>query len=397
MKKGFLSIVALIVSIVLLILSLQLYLDTRRQLLFDAVKRQDTTLPQILPDSLHNTRETPITRTIEKVSGAIIGVHVTRLQQYTHDPFFGDPFFNRFFPNNIFRRKIQSLGSGVIISDDGYIVTNNHVLGKNALEIYITLSGGSRHKAELVGADPLTDIALLKIDAEDLPFIEMGDSDEIIIGEWVLALGNPFGLFEVSNQPIVTAGIISSKHMNFGETDQGYVYQDMIQTDASINSGNSGGALVNMHGELIGINTFIFSGNSGGSGGSVGIGFAIPINRVRDIVRQLREKGSIERNWDLGISAQSLNPSLIQYYGLDTDHGVIIIDIQKGKAGDKAGLKVGDIILSVNNQEVRNNQDVIDIINTSYLKVGDRIRLLISRDGSELSVELTLESAGRRN
>jgi serine protease Do len=397
MKKGWFSVIALIVSLVLLILSFQLYLDSRRQLLMETALQQEPRMITGLPqDTLGSVRETPITRTIQQVSGAIIGVHATRIQQYSGDPFFGDPFFSHFFPNNIFRRKIQSLGSGVVISKDGYIVTNSHVLGQNALEIYVTLAGGERYKAELIGSDPLTDIALLKIDKKDLSCIRMGDSDEILIGEWVLALGNPFGLFNVSNQPIVTAGIISSLHMNFGETEQGYVYQDMIQTDASINSGNSGGALVNMRGELIGINTFIFSGNDAGSGGSVGIGFAIPINRVRGIVDELKEDGSIERNWDFGISGQPLNPSIVNYYGLEADHGIIIIDIQKGKAGDKAGLKVGDIILSVNNQEVRRNRDVIDIINTAYLKVGDTVTMQINRDGKEFTVEIELEAAVER-
>ncbi|MDD3095991.1 MAG: trypsin-like peptidase domain-containing protein [Candidatus Marinimicrobia bacterium] len=394
MKKGFLSALALMVSVILLILSFQLYLDTRRQLLFEKIL-PETALPEALKavpgDSLCYQRETAITRTTQKVAPAIIGVHVTRIQQYSTNPFFNDPFFRQFFPNSIYRRKIQSLGSGVIISPDGYIVTNSHVLGENALEIYVTLAGGKRYKAERIGSDPLTDIALLKIDAAEIPYVPMGDSDEILLGEWVLALGNPFGLFNVSNQPIVTAGIISSLHMNFGETDEGYIYQDMIQTDASINSGNSGGALVNMRGELIGINTFIFTGTNGSGGGYVGIGFAIPINRVKGIVQELKNEGKIERNWDLGISGQPLTPSIVKYYNLDTDQGVILIDVQAGKAGDKAGLKVGDIILSVNDQEIRRNQDVIDIINTSYLKVGDSVRLLIHREGHEFSVEIKLE------
>lgn len=397
MKKGFFSILALIISVVLLILSFQLYLDTRRHLLFEE-KLSEIRIPRTVPDdSLCTQRETAITRTIREVSPAIIGVHVTRIQQYPGNPFFNDPFFRQFFPNSIYRRKIQSLGSGVIISPDGYIVTNSHVLGDNALEIYVTLPGGKRYPAELIGSDPLTDIALLKIDAENIHCIRMGDSDDILLGEWVLALGNPFGLFNISNQPIVTLGIISSLHMNFGETEQGYIYQDMIQTDASINSGNSGGALVNMEGELIGINTFIFSGNNNGGGGSVGIGFAIPINRVKGIVQELKSEGKIERNWDLGISGQPLTQSIIKYYNLDTDHGVILIDVQAGKAGDKAGLKVGDIILSVNDQEIRRNQDVIDIINTAYLKVGDSVRLLIHRDGREFSIEIELERSTRRN
>ncbi len=394
MKKGFLSIFALIISVVLLILSFQLYLESRRELPHEE-KPLQIQIPQVFPgDSLCCERESAITHTIENIAPAIIGVHVTRIQQYSSNPFFNDPFFRQFFPNSIQRRKIQSLGSGVIISPDGYIVTNSHVLGENAVEIYVTLPGGKRYKAELVGSDPLTDVALLKINVENVHYIKMGDSDAIMLGEWVLALGNPFGLFNVSNQPIVTLGIISSLHMNFGETEEGYIYQDMIQTDASINSGNSGGALVNIRGELIGINTFIFSGND--KGGSVGIGFAIPINRVKAIAEELKKEGKIERNWDLGISGQPLTQSLIRYYNLDTDHGVILIDVQPEKAGDRAGLKVGDIILSVNDQEIRRNQDVIDVINTAYLRVGDSVRLLIYREGREFEVQIELGRSTRK-
>ncbi|MEA2077306.1 MAG: trypsin-like peptidase domain-containing protein [Candidatus Marinimicrobia bacterium] len=397
MKKNIISIIALIVSVILLIVSLQFYLDTRRHMLIDSIQAIDSTYsyqstPQErdqINENLRTERETAITGTIFNTSSAITGIHVTRIKQYTSNPFFSDPFFSRFFPNNVYKKRIQSLGSGVLISSDGYIVTNAHVLGENAVEVYATLMGGARYPAEVIGTDALTDIALLKIDAENLPYIKMGNSDEIIIGEWVIALGNPFGLFSVSNKPIVTAGIISSIHMDFGETESGHVYQDMIQTDASINSGNSGGALVNMSGELIGINTFIFNSSTGGSG-SIGIGFAIPINRVQQIVYDLKNHGQIARNWDFGISGQPLTQSIIDYYNLDTDHGIIIIDIHEGKAGEIAGLQIGDIILSVNNQTVMRNQDVINIINNSYLKVGDSIIALINRDGTEFSVQIDL-------
>ena len=398
MKKGFFSIITLIICFVLLIISLQFYLDTRRHLLFESIQTVDTTLTvqqqqqdRILKnETIKNGRETAITETIASSSPAITGIHVTRVQQYSNNPFFSDPFFSRFFPNNTYKKRIQSLGSGVLISPDGYIVTNAHVLGNNAVEIYATLMGGARYPAEIVGRDELTDIALLKIDAENLPFIKMGKSDAIIIGEWVIALGNPFGLFDVSNKPIVTAGIISSIHMDFGENESGHVYQDMIQTDASINSGNSGGALVNMSGELIGINTFIFNANTGSSG-SIGIGFAIPINRIKQIVNDLKTSGEIARNWDFGISGQALTQSIIEYYNLETDYGVIIIDIKEGKAGEAAGLKIGDIIISINDQPVMRNQDVINIINNSYLRIGDSITALINRDGTEFSIEIKLD------
>ncbi len=397
MKKGLFSIVTLIICFVLLILSLQFYLDTRRHLLFESIQQADSTQilmsqqqdRMLINNDIRSERETAITETIASSSPAISGIHVTRIQQFSNNPFFSDPFFSRFFPNNTYKKRIQSLGSGVLISPDGYIVTNAHVLGNNAVEIYATLMGGARYSAEIIGKDELTDIALLKIDAENLPYVKMGNSDEIIIGEWVIALGNPFGLFDVSNKPIVTAGIISSIHMDFGENESGHVYQDMIQTDASINSGNSGGALVNMSGELIGINTFIFNAATG-STGSIGIGFAIPINRVKQIVNDLKTTGEIARNWDFGISGQALTQSVVEYYNLEIDHGVIIIDIKEGKAGENAGLKIGDIILSINGQPVMRNQDVIDIINNSYLRIGDSITALINREGSEFSVQIDL-------
>lgn len=400
-KKGLISIIALFLCVILFILSLQFYLDTRRHLLFEQANQQSVDTVYVRADSqemrlainksLEAQRQTAITKTIHKTSPAITGIHVTRIRQYSSNPFFSDPFFSRFFPNNVYKKKIQSLGSGVIISEDGYIVTNAHVLGENAIEVYATLSGGERFKTEIIGSDALTDIALLKIKSETpLPSVDLGNSDDIIIGEWVIALGNPFGLFDVSNKPIATAGIISSLNMNFGETESGHVYQDMIQTDASINSGNSGGALINMDGELIGINTFIFNAGNNSSGGSIGIGFAIPINRVQEIVDYLKKNGEIARNWDFGITGQPLTQSIIDYYDLDTDHGIIIIDVQKGKAGEKAGLQVADIILAINNQEVKNNQDVINIINNSYLKIGDKIQALINRNGAELSMEIEL-------
>lgn len=397
MKKNIISMIALVVSVILLIVSLQFYLDTRRHLLFESMQADSSSVPaestvierQAVNEDLEYCRETAITHAITTSSPAITGIHVTRIKQYSNNPFFSDPFFSRFFPNNIYKKKVQSLGSGVLISSDGYIVTNAHVLGDNAVEVYATLIGGTRFPADVIGIDPLTDIALLKIEAENLPYIKLGDSKDIIIGEWVIALGNPFGLFNVGNKPIATAGIISSIHMDFGETESGHVYQDMIQTDASINSGNSGGALVNMSGELIGINTFIFNGNTGGSG-SIGIGFAIPIDRVKMIIEDLKNNGQILRNWDLGISAQPLTKSIIDYYNLQTDHGIIVTAIQEGKAGEKAGLMIGDIILSVNDQSVTENKDVVDIINNSYLKIGDKINALINRDGSEFSLEIEL-------
>lgn len=396
MKRGVFSLIALFISCLCLILAFQSFLDSRRQTsvpveMIDSLVAERINAMNI-NQQLNINRETAVTRAISSASPAIVGIHVDKIREYSKNTFINDPFFSRFFPNNTYKKKIQSLGSGVIISPDGLIVTNSHVLGENPVDIYITLSGGEKYKAEVVGSDPLTDLALLRIDLENCPFIPMADSDNIMIGEWVVALGNPFGLFNYSNQPIATLGIISSLHMDFGETKGGQVYQDMIQTDASINSGNSGGALVNMQGKLIGINTFIFSGSKTGTQtGSVGIGFSIPSNRVQFITNELSENGQVEWDWDLGISGQALNTSLVDYYQLDVDHGIIITAVEENKTGANANIQIGDIIQSINGQDVNSIQDIVTTVQSAYLRAGDYITLLVYRDGAQMSVEVELE------
>ena len=233
-------------------------------------------------DDIAGSRKNIITETVKKVSPAVVGINVIEIQQY-RDPlgsFFDDPFFRQFFGDRRSRsREVKELGSGYIISPDGYIVTNDHVAG-NASRITITLTDGISYDAKLIGSDPVSDIALLKIDGENFPYVEPGNSDEIIIGEWAIALGNPFGLFEVNDKPTVTVGVISATGMNLEPINDRY-YLNMIQTDAAINGGNSGGPLVNSLGEVIGMNTLIFTA---GSQGSIGLGFAIPINKVKSII-----------------------------------------------------------------------------------------------------------------
>jgi len=219
----------------------------------------------------------------------------------------------------------------------------------------------------------------------------MSNSDEIIIGEWVVALGNPFGLFDLNFQPVATIGIISSTNLDFGEQQSGRVYQDMIQTDASINSGNSGGALVNVLGEIIGINTFIFSNAS--SSGSIGIGFAIPINRVKEIVDELVKNGKIDRGFDTGLIVQILNPYIINYLKIPVKYGVIITDIKRNSSAAKTNLKVGDVILEVNEHKVKNDRDIYRIINENYLRAGDNILLTVWREGKKHKINLPLEKS----
>ncbi len=222
-------------------------------------------------DSISSRRQTVLTNTVSKVHQAVVGINVTEVRQ-VRDPRSYDPWFRYFFGDRVYNREIKSLGSGVIISPDGYIVTNDHVAG-NAIKVIITMTDGTPYEGKIIGTDQSTDLTLLKIEAEDLPYIRFGNSDDIIIGEWVIALGNPFGLFELNDKPTVTVGVVSATGMNLGASQDRY-YVNMIQTDAAINSGNSGGPLVNSLGELIGINTLIYT--AGTSAGNVGVGFAIP-------------------------------------------------------------------------------------------------------------------------
>src|SRR5690606_39227400 len=259
---------------------------------------------QQLNNNIDNSRRNIITETVGKVSPAVVGINVIEIRQYRNPfgNFFGDdPFFRQFFGTPNYNQRVQGLGSGFLISPDGYIITNDHVAG-NAAEITVTMTNGKHYPAEIIGSDPVSDICLLKIDGSDFPYIPLGNSEEIIIGEWVIALGNPFGLFELNDKPTVTVGVISATGMNLEPLNNRY-YLNMIQTDAAINGGNSGGPLVNSLGEAIGMNTLIFTGGTG-STGNIGLGFAIPINKIKRIVTELKENGSINRDFDIGLRIQ---------------------------------------------------------------------------------------------
>ncbi|MDP6570422.1 MAG: trypsin-like peptidase domain-containing protein [Candidatus Marinimicrobia bacterium] len=338
-------------------------------------------------EDIHASRQTAITQAIEKTSDAVVGINVTQLKQQKVNPFF-DPFWGGFFPyTRTF--KVDNMGSGVLVSPDGYIITNTHVVS-NATEIVVTLKGGKSYDAQLVGVDNLTDIALVKIDDENLPFAELGDSDKLIVGEWAVALGNPLGLFDVNHQPTATAGIISGVKMDFGLKEAGHVYQDMIQTDASINPGNSGGPLVNALGEVIGINTFIMTGSNYASG-SIGIGFAIPINRVKEVAEDLKKFGKVERSYTTGVHVQKIDPVMQRYLRLPTSEGVIVTDVEKRSSGEKAGLKIGDVILKVDGRKINSPKDIIRVIDEGLHKVGDVIELTILRDNQSIAIQLVLE------
>ena len=274
------------------------------------------------------SRENAITTAIKKVSPAVASVNVVQLKEISRRSPFSDPFFEFFFPYDLHRQKVKSSGSGVVISPDGYVLTNYHVI-ENAHEIIVTLPGGKEYESEIIGMDRFSDLALLKMSGSNFPFAKLGDSDKLIIGEWVIALGNPYGLFDVSDQPTATAGIISALNMDFGPQESGQVFQGMIQTDAAINPGNSGGPLVNSLGEIVGINTFIYTG-SNYSQGSIGISFAIPINRAKFVAEELKNKGKIDRNYSTGLQVQSLNQRVSRYLNLPFLDVILSNDVRPG-------------------------------------------------------------------
>ncbi len=339
-------------------------------------------------DDITNSRENIITNTVQKVSPAIVGINVIEIRKY-RDPFssfFDDPFFRQFFGNRgNSSQKVQGLGSGYIISPDGYIVTNDHVAG-NATEITITMTDGSHHEAKIVGSDPVSDICLLKIDGNNLPYVELGNSKDIIIGEWVIALGNPFGLFELNDKPTVTVGVISATGMNLEPINERY-YLNMIQTDAAINGGNSGGALVNSIGQVIGMNTLIYT--AGGVQGNIGLGFAIPIDKVKKIITELKENGKIDRDFQIGMSIQSIDAGIVNYYKLNSNKGVIITKVLPNTPAANAGLKSGDIILEIDGFKISNEQTIFGVF--QEFRTGQVIELKIIRDNSELTKKMKLE------
>ena len=333
---------------------------------------------------ISDDRQTAITRAISKISGCIVGINVEEVRT-VQDPFMNDPFFRQFFGDvGPQKQVVRGLGSGYVISEDGYILTNDHVAG-NATKISVTLTTGETVNAKLIGSDPATDVALLKIDRNNLPFINFGNSDNVIIGEWVIALGNPFGLFEINDKPTVTVGVVSALNMKVN-AEGNRVYKDMIQTDASINSGNSGGPLVNVDGEVIGMNTIIYTGSQF-SQGSIGVGFAISINRVKKAMQELKENGKIDRSFNVGFRVQGIDDQIAKYIGLKSKDGAIVTQVQKGSISDDAGLKPEDVIIAVNNEKIRNDQDLVYALND--MRVGDKLKIIRSGSEQEITMKLT--------
>lgn len=344
------------------------------------------------PESINRSRSNAITRAVERAEDAIVSITVTELQTgYTRD---FDSFFFRFFERPI-QREVQSMGSGFIISGDGLIVTNEHVASVQAKTIMVTLTDGENYEAELLGADEFADLALLKIKSEktDFPFVRFADSEQVMVGEWAIAMGNPFGLF-ADGQPTVTVGVVSGTNRDFRpDPQEPRVYMDMIQTDAAINRGNSGGPLLNSEGEVIGVNTFIFTG--GTSSGFVGLGFAIPSDRVQKIISQLEDSGEVSLDFDPGLEFTQMTRQLVYQYGLPPVAGLFVLSVNKDGPAYECGIMPGDIITRIGNERVTSEMHAWALMRE--FEEGDTMTLRLFREGNEYEAEMVLRKrvAGR--
>jgi len=332
-----------------------------------------------------------VAKTVGRATVSISTEHVERWPKRSFPfeafPFEGD-FFQRFFeeffgeiPGREYRR--MGLGSGVIIDERGYILTNEHVVG-DATKITVTLPDGREFKAEVKGKDVRSDLAIIKITGKNLPVVELGDSDDLKIGQWVVAIGNPFGFAIPNPEPTVTVGVVSALRRALGRSlSRDRDYSDLIQTDAAINPGNSGGPLVNLKGEIIGINVAIIST----TGGYQGVGFAIPINIAKRIVNQLIEGKKILYGW-LGVTVQDLTEDLAEHFSLEEKKGALVVSVLSDSPAEKAGIKEDDIILKFENKEISNIQDLIKHV--SKTEVGKKAKLLIFRNKKEMVLEVEI-------
>ena len=317
---------------------------------------------------------------LENVTPAVVNISVATMVPQRHNPLLRDPFFRRFFdlPDDAPARPQQSAGSGVIIdAERGFVLSNHHVVAR-ADSVMVTLKDNRRFEAEILGSDPGTDIALLRIEADGLSALAMGDSDALAVGDFVIAIGNPFGLGQT-----VTSGIVSALGRS-GINVEGY--EDFIQTDASINPGNSGGALVNLHGELVGINTAII----GPAGGNVGIGFAVPVNIATAVMQQLAEHGEMQRG-KIGVVIQDLTPDLAEALGLDVERGALVSRVESRSPAQTAGLQAGDVIVAVGGSKVESSRDLRNSV--GLVRVGEEIAIDVQRDQSLIRLNVRVGGA----
>ncbi len=338
------------------------------------------------------SRQNAITHAVELASPAVVSVNVIGVERVAYtDPFAGDPWMEYFFGRRrarVYERQVQAVGSGFVISPDGYIVTNEHV-AHNAAKITVAFTDGATLEAELIGRDEATDLALLKVDTSaTLEHLNFSKAGHPIPGEWAIALGNPFGLFEAA-EPTVTVGVISGVGRDF-QPQENRVYRDMIQTDAAINQGNSGGPLINALGEVIGVNTFIYT--AGGNGGSIGLGFAVPAYKAREIVEELRTNGQVDRSYYTGLRGLDVNPRIAKALGLAQARGFIVRDVDPGSPAEQAGFRPYDVILSFEGEAV---DDQLDLAGRLFdFRPGDTVNLEVLRDTRMISLSMQLGRQG---
>ncbi len=333
-------------------------------------------------EALADQRGNAIVRATREVAPAVVSINVVQ-QQSVRDP--SMKFLERMglIPQRNYFRDVQKMGSGLIVSTDGLIVTNQHVVS-GAVQIIVTLSDGSQYQAVLLDEVERYDLAILKIQARDLPVARMAAADDLQIGEWAIAIGSPYGYLLADTQPTVTVGVISALNRDIRKIQGERAYLGMIQTDAAINPGNSGGPLVNTEGEVVGINTFIFSD----SGGSVGIGFALPVSRVMTVIEEIREYGHY-RQANLGFTLQRLSPGIVEYMNLTDPVGAVVMAVQQGSPVWKSGLRPGDIFREIEGFPLENLDTLYRVVYDA--NVGDRLRFRAERNSESWHGEILLE------
>jgi serine protease Do len=339
-------------------------------------------VPVSLTDEVSESRANAITRAAAKVSPAVVSVIVTQTRIVSYDPFGGfggfDEFFGDFFPRRSYRQEVKSMGSGVIVSADGDVITNAHVV-RNATAIKVTLPDNRELDATVEGVDDARDLALVKVKGPGLPFAPLGNSEDLVIGEWAIAIGNPFGFLLEDVQPTVTVGVISALRRDVRSDRSGGVFTDMIQTDAAINPGNSGGPLVNAAGEVVGINTFIFSH----SGGSEGIGFARPINDVKQFMKEARggAGGGYEKvKSNIGATVADVNSTLRATFRLGRRSGVVVVEVEPGSLAETVGMAPGDVVLMAQGKAVGSAAAFA----RAYAQLGRSLDIVIDRAGEQI-------------
>ncbi len=342
-------------------------------------------------DPISQSRRTAVVSAVEKVQPAVVSVHVTTrvrsLRPYRlRDPFWD--FFSPFYYVVPEDRERPSTGSGLIINSEGYILTNDHVVGgdtqqERRIKVSLPEPDGRTLDARYIASDIGSDLAVLKVDALDLPVAPLGNSDDILVGEWAIAIGNPFDL-----GPTVSIGVISALDRDFPQPQGEHYYRDMIQTDAAINPGNSGGPLVNADGEVIGINSFIYTGGDY-SIGSIGIGFAIPISTARNFLNEVQQHGQVRRAWSGIVALKNITQRLADYLSLSSTEGALVVKIAVDSPADQAGLESGDVIVAINGEKMRSGEDALGVLRG--LRVDEECTLHVVRYGEHLELSMRLK------